>query len=76
METVQITIDESLLCQIDDVLMAEHTSRSAFIRQALEAALRQYETHQWDRQDQEGYARIPQRLIEMEVWISEQVWER
>ena len=74
MKTIQMTIDESLLHQVDDVVKTEKTNRSAFIRQALQAALHQYKINQWDKQDQEGYARVPQQLAEVEMWLPEQVW--
>ena len=74
MKTIQMTIDESLLFQVDKVVKTERTNRSAFIRQALETALRQYKIHQWDKQDRKGYARLPQQLAEAEIWSTEQVW--
>ena len=74
MKTIQMTIDEALLLQVDDVVKEKRISRSAFIRQALEAALHQYKIYQWDKQDQQGYARIPQQLAEVDTWLPEQEW--
>ncbi len=74
MKTIQITIDGVLLQQVDVLVKREKTNRSAFIRQALRAALHQYKMQQWDKQDQEGYGRIPQQPAEVETWLPEQVW--
>ncbi len=76
MKTIQITIDEPLLLQVDKVVKIERTNRSTFIRQSLEAVLHQYKIDKRDKQDQKGYARIPQQLAEIETWIPEQVWSR
>ncbi len=74
MKTIQMTIDEALLLQVDNVVKEKRTNRSAFIRQALEAALHQYKIYQWDKQDQKGYARIPQQVAEIDTWLPEQEW--
>ena len=74
MKTIQMTIDEALLHEVDDVVKTKRTSRSAFIRQALETALHQYKISQWDKQDEKGYARIPQQVAEVEGWLPEQEW--
>ena len=74
MKTIQMTIDEALLLQVDDLVKIKRTNRSAFIRQALEAALHQYKMVQWDKQDQKGYARIPQQATEVDGWLPEQMW--
>ena len=74
MKTIQITINEALLLQVDEVVRAEKMNRSAFMRQALEAALHKYKIAQLEKQDREGYARIPQRPEEVEIWLPEQAW--
>ncbi len=40
MKTIQMTIDEPLFTEVDRVISELYTTRSAFIRAALEAALR------------------------------------
>lgn len=74
MKTIQMTIDETLLLQVDAVVKEKQINRSVFIRQALEAALHQYKMYQWDKQDQEGYARIPQQVAAVDTWFPEQEW--
>ncbi len=75
MKTIQMTINESLLLQVDEVVKAEKINRSAFIREALEAALQKYKIAQLEKQHREGYARIPQKPEEAEIWLTEQVWD-
>jgi metal-responsive CopG/Arc/MetJ family transcriptional regulator len=42
MKIIHMPIDEALLIEADRVILELHTTRSAFIREALEAALRQH----------------------------------
>ncbi|HYP40356.1 MAG TPA: ribbon-helix-helix domain-containing protein [Chloroflexia bacterium] len=42
MKTIQITIDEGLLEEVERVRSALNTTRSAFIRDALQVALRKH----------------------------------
>jgi hypothetical protein len=42
MKTVQMTIDVVLLSEVDQVIQSLKTTRSAFIREALQLALRRY----------------------------------
>jgi metal-responsive CopG/Arc/MetJ family transcriptional regulator len=74
MKTIQMTIDESLLNQVDQAIQALHTTRSAFIREALQLALRQYKILELEQQHAEGYARYPVEPGEFDVWESEQAW--
>ena len=74
MKTVQMTINEELLAQVDEVVQAEGSNRSAFIRQALEDALRHYSIAQLEQQHTAGYLRQPVTSGEFDDWIEEQVW--
>jgi metal-responsive CopG/Arc/MetJ family transcriptional regulator len=74
MRTIQMIIDEPLLLEIDKVTQILDTTRSAFIREALQAALRQYRITQMERQQAEGYARHPVLPGEFDDWESEQAW--
>ena len=75
METIQLTIDESLLAEVQQATSALHMTPSDFMRVALERALEQREIIAKEIRDAEGYARYPQRLEEIEEWQSEQDWE-
>jgi metal-responsive CopG/Arc/MetJ family transcriptional regulator len=74
MKTVQMTVDESLLAEVDEVTETLHTTRSAFIRAALRLALRRYEIARMEQQHAEGYARHPVEPGEFDVWETEQTW--
>jgi metal-responsive CopG/Arc/MetJ family transcriptional regulator len=75
MKTIQMTIDETLLQQVDQTVEDIGTSRSAFIREALEQALHRYHIRQLEEQDAAGYIRIPAQASETEEWVTEQSWE-
>ena len=74
MKTIQMTIDESLLEEVDVVSQDLKTSRSAFIRTALQRALRQHAIEKLEKLHAEGYARHPVRPGEFDVWQAEQAW--
>lgn len=74
MKTIQMTIDDALLAQVDQATHALQTTRSAFIRSALQLALHQYAMQQLEQQHAEGYARFPVQPGEFDIWESEQSW--
>ena len=74
MKTVQMTVDEPLLSEVDEVVKSLHTTRSAFVRQALQLALRRYKTLTLERQHAEGYAKQPVHPGEFDAWVAEQAW--
>ncbi len=74
MKTIQITIDESLLEAVDEVTQELKATRSAFIRSALQLALREHAISKLERQFAEGYAKHPVRTGEFDVWEAEQAW--
>lgn len=71
---IQMTIDESLLKQVDETVERLGTNRSAFIRDALQMALSQYRIRQLEERQAAGYARRPVEPGEFDIWESEQVW--
>ena len=74
MKTIQMTIDEPLLNEVDHVIQDLKTTRSAFIRSALRLALRKYAISKLEEQHAEGYARRPIAPGEFDIWESEQAW--
>jgi metal-responsive CopG/Arc/MetJ family transcriptional regulator len=74
MKTIQMTIDEPLLAEVDRATQGLHTSRSAFIRDALQLALRRLVIAKLEQQHAEGYARHPVERGEFDVWEAEQEW--
>ncbi len=75
MKTVQMTIDEALLTQVDTLIEELGTNRSAFMREALESALKQRQVKLLEEQHRAGYARHPLTPDEFDIWQEEQVWE-
>jgi len=74
MKTIQMTIDESLLAEVDRATQDLKTTRSAFIRAALQVALRQHLIDKLEEEHAQGYARYPVTPDEFEVWEGEQAW--
>ena len=74
MKTIQITIDEELLNSVDQVVDQVGATRSAFVRTALEQALRQWQTRQLEAEHAAGYQRHPVAPGEFDEWESEQHW--
>jgi metal-responsive CopG/Arc/MetJ family transcriptional regulator len=74
MKTIQMTIDEDLLAQVDKVTRALDITRSAFIRHALIFALQRRRIIELERQHAEGYARFPVQPGEFDVPESEHAW--
>ena len=76
MQTIEVTIEDALLAQIDRVTRELSLTRAAFIRQSIEAALRQQEILAQERQHAEGYARNPVQPGEFDGWEKVRVWEQ
>jgi metal-responsive CopG/Arc/MetJ family transcriptional regulator len=74
MKTIQMTIDDRLLQLVDKMSRARKTTRSAFIRAALEAEIRRQRIHEDEARHAEGYARKPVAPGEFDVWVNEQDW--
>ena len=69
-----MTIDERLLRLVDKMTRARKTTRSAFIREALEAEIRRQRIRDDEVRHAEGYARKPVAPGEFDVWLCEQDW--
>lgn len=74
MKTIQMTIDESLLKVVDKMSRARKTTRSAFIRDALEAEIRRVRIREEEARHAEGYVRKPAKPGEFDIWLGEQDW--
>jgi metal-responsive CopG/Arc/MetJ family transcriptional regulator len=74
MKTVQMTINEELLSEVDEVIQSLRTTRSAFIREVLQLALHHYHIDRLEKQQAEGYARYPSAAGDVDEWAAEQVW--
>jgi metal-responsive CopG/Arc/MetJ family transcriptional regulator len=77
MKTVQMTLDDSLVDAVDRAAKSLGTTRSAFARDALRAALMNMKERDLERQHRAGYERKPVEpgeLSEFRDWEDEQVW--
>lgn len=74
MKTIQMTIDEPLLKAVDRLSKARKTTRSAFIRYAVEGEIRREQIQIQEARHAEGYARKPVVKGEFDVWEKEQDW--
>ena len=75
METIQLSIDESLLAEVQQATAALQMTPSVFIKVALERAVQQREIIAKERQHAEAYSNYPQRPEEIEEWQDEQYWD-
>ncbi|HXR89645.1 MAG TPA: ribbon-helix-helix domain-containing protein [Steroidobacteraceae bacterium] len=69
-----MTIDDRLLKVVDKMSRARNTTRSAFIRDALEAEIRRVRIREEEARHAEGYGRKPVAPGEFDVWVNEQDW--
>ncbi|CAN5753452.1 hypothetical protein BH20ACI3_BH20ACI3_25350 [soil metagenome] len=70
METIQLTIEESLLAEAEQTARSLDMSRSDFIKEALERALRQREIIVWSentRRVMHATHRLPIKLVSGKV---------
>ena len=74
MKTIQMTIDERLLKLVDKMSQARKTTRSAFIRDALEAEIQRHRILEDEIRHVEGYTRKPVARGEFDAWLNEQDW--
>ena len=74
MQTVQMTLDEDLVAEVDEAIKTLGTTRSAFTREALRLALARLRERELERRHREGYERTPVQPGEFSDWEGEQVW--
>jgi metal-responsive CopG/Arc/MetJ family transcriptional regulator len=74
LKTIQMTIDEPLLEAVDSLIATLDTTRSAFIREALQAAIRKHTIDELEKAHAQGYAQHPVQSGEFDVWPAEQAW--
>jgi antitoxin component of RelBE/YafQ-DinJ toxin-antitoxin module len=75
METIQLSIDDSLLAEVQQATNALQMTRSDFFKLALERALRQRKIIELEIRDAKAYAEKPQTVAEIEEWQGEQYWD-
>ncbi len=68
METIQLTLDESLMAEVQQATNALKMSNADFLKLAVERALRQRKTIELEIRDANAYAEKPQTVEEIEEW--------
>ena len=74
MKTIQMTLDEDLLKEVDKIVKKIKTTRSEFARHAFKAAINDILERGMEIKQQEGYIREHVKPNEFGIWESEQVW--
>ena len=74
METIQLTVEESMLAEVDRATRSLAMTREAFVRTALERALQQQEIIALEQRHARGYSTHPQTPEDVEEWDGERVW--
>lgn len=74
MKTIQMTLDEELLYRVDQTIKKLNTSRSEFIRKALNKSLNDIRIREMEKRHQEGYRKNPVEPGEFDLWENEQAW--
>ena len=74
MKTIQMTIDETLLERVDELVEELDTNRSALIRELLERALVAHRRRELERLDEQGYRQSLPEAEEVEMWLGVQDW--
>ncbi len=74
MRTVQMTLEDELVRAVDKAARKLKTSRSAFTRHALRAALARLLLVERENRHRRGYERLPVKDGEFDLWEGEQEW--
>ena len=74
MRTIQMTLDDDLVKNVDLVVRETKTTRSAFTRDALRLAIHRIKVLELEQKHRIGYAGRPIAKREFDVWAKEQEW--
>ena len=69
-----MTLDDELVKKVDAIASELKTTRSAFTREALREAIKQYNIRRLELRHRQGYAVQPVKKEEFSVWEKEQNW--
>jgi len=74
MKTIQMTLDEELIKEVDKEIKKLGTTRSAFTRKALRVFLKHLHNLELEEKHKNGYKNNPIKQNEFDIWDKEQVW--
>jgi metal-responsive CopG/Arc/MetJ family transcriptional regulator len=69
-----MTLDDDLVKKVDIIASELNLTRSAFTRDALREAVKQYNIRRLELKHRQGYAAYPVNQEEFSVWEDEQNW--
>jgi predicted transcriptional regulator len=69
-----MTLDDDLVKRVDTIANELNTTRSAFTRDALREAVKNYNIRRLELKHRQGYAAQPVNKNEFSVWEKEQNW--
>jgi len=75
MKTIELTVEESMLAEVERATRKLAMTREDFVRTALARALQQQEIIALEQQHARGYTAHPQTESEVGEWTDEQVWD-
>ena len=75
MKTVQMTLDEKLLKEVDIIVKKKHTNRSAFTRQALLRSIREEKIKDLEQKHVKGYLKHPEIQDELTLADNDKIWD-
>jgi metal-responsive CopG/Arc/MetJ family transcriptional regulator len=76
METIQVVMEAELVKAADTAARRLKVNRSVLIRGALREHLKRLRHRELERQEREGYERIPDDPAEFAVWDRVAAWPR
>ena len=75
MKTIELTVEETMLAEVEEATRALEMTRDDFVRTALQRALQQQEIIALEQRHARGYASQPQPAEEVGEWEGERVWD-
>ena len=74
MKAILMTLEEDLVAEVDRLVHRLKTTRSAFARDALRAALAKHATKELEQKHRLGYQTHPVESGEFDPWGGQQQW--
>jgi len=74
MRTVQMTLDDDLIEEVDMIVKKLKTSRSEFTRKAIRNAIINIKERELEKKHRKGYLNHPVKKNEFRIWEKEQNW--
>jgi metal-responsive CopG/Arc/MetJ family transcriptional regulator len=74
MRTIQMTLDDDIVESVDKIVQELGTTRSAFTREALRAAVKRHHVRRLEVKHRRGYELHPVKNKEFSAWEGEQEW--